>query len=160
MTLPEEADTDRSFPVIEFDGFHHLSPVPAPALSIASPSISLLWLKAAPQTALSELPSFVNSNSARNPFTLSQTTKLFGRCFCVFLLLLFFFEKRERRLIEDLEASESLTKPFFPQDPSPPPGLRRAILLCWCLSSLSAIYVYLGISENSLLVIFPFLSSF
>lgn len=71
MTLPEEADADHFCPVIEFDGFHHLPPLSAPALSIASPSISLLWLKAAPETALSELPSFVNSNSARHPFTLS-----------------------------------------------------------------------------------------
>lgn len=71
MTLAEEADAGHSCLVIEFDGFHHLPPVPAPAPSIASPSISLLWLKAAPETALSELPSFVNSNSARHPFTLS-----------------------------------------------------------------------------------------
>lgn len=68
--LPEEADTDPSCPGIESDGFHHLPPVSAPALSIASLSISLLWLKAAPEAALSELPSFVNSNSARHPFTL------------------------------------------------------------------------------------------
>lgn len=71
MTLEEEADADHFCPVIEFDGFHHLPPATAPVLSIASPSISLLWLKAAPETALSELPSFVNSNSARHPFTLS-----------------------------------------------------------------------------------------
>lgn len=71
MTLAKEADAGHSCPVIEFDGFHHLPPVPAPAPSIASPSISLLWFKAAPETALSELPSFVNSNSARHPFTLS-----------------------------------------------------------------------------------------
>lgn len=62
MTLAEEVDADHFCPVMEFDGFHHLPPVSAPVLSIASPSISLLWLKAAPETALSELPSFVNSN--------------------------------------------------------------------------------------------------